>query len=113
MSIDKYNIKTIIPYFEVKGSYGYEHKESMLLKKPVITFASRFKEVTDHINMVLTQYDIKHNYMERKGMHIIRITYLVNCHQFTRLIKDEVKIRKEVVNEMFDYCDKNGKRNKF
>ena len=110
---DKYNIKTIIPFYECKGSFSYENKPTMVLKKPVISFASRFKEITDHINKVLTQYDIKHNYMSRDGMYIIRIAYLVNCHQFTRLIKDEIRFRKEIINEMYEYCDKNGKRNKF
>jgi hypothetical protein len=113
MKEDKYNIKTIIPFFEIKGTFSYENKNTMVLKKPVIIFASRFKEVTNHINTVLTQYDIKHNYMIRKKMYIIRITYIVNCHRFTRLIKEDIRFRKKVINEMYEYCEKNDKNSKF
>jgi len=111
--IEDLDIKTIIPYYEVKGCFGYETKSSMRLLKPIINFSSRFEEVTTHISKVLKAYDIKHNIMFRGNAYHLRMSHITNCHRFTKLLVDGgMRVRLKEVEEMYNYCNKNDKRNK-
>ena len=106
MDNTKLSIKDITPYFELKGTFGYEQKKNRVSKIPIITFTTRFTDITDRVARTLNQYTISYSYIKRNGFNQIRISYPKNCLAFTNLLLEHMTIRTEIVKEMNTYCNK-------
>ncbi len=101
----KLDIKSIIPFYECKGTYSYVKKKTMKIKNPKIDYHTRFTEIAKYINKVLIANQVNHMFIEKtEGYWHIRINHLTNCMRFTNLIREDVRFRKDEVTDMYQYC---------